>query len=539
MSTPKIKKLFLQNKTSYKIQTKKSNNLSMNKKLYIKGPWTNKENEILIDWINKNGPRHWTKCSHFIKGRTAKQCREHWNNSLNTEIIKGNWSPEEDLLIMIFYKKCEGSWKKMIPIFKLRTENSIKNRFFSQLRKITSKFLKKGKNEYSTKYGLDTLLKYYEMGVAEAKKNFFENNSMDSKQLEEYITKIENLVKHKPKGQKYIDLDSLRGNKGVESNNSININKIIDINESEDEFNKELNKSSYSNAKKKKEKKIIFSNKRELINHDVIERNVDIRENINEEEEQKQKINKMVIKENEIEKISENIVNNLENIIFLNKKVISDINYNIYNNINNNLNNYIYYNNNFNNVYNINLINTKNNNLNVLNGINSNFNNYSLNNIMSNVIINNKYNNNYSNYFDKNNNNLFENIKENEYKEIINNSDNNQKQSAFSNQNILKLLNTYNLSHLIDNKNHYNYMNSGLIDINNCLNYRNIHFPTLTNNNLNFNEKKYNIPQFTQNNPNFNQKLFYLNNSNCSDVINMNKEIFPKTIQSQYQFNKL
>ena len=107
--------------------------------LLNKGPWTEKEDQLLIKWVQKHGPSNWTKCSEYMKGRSGKQCREHWNNSLNPDLLKGQWTSEEDLLIMIFYKKYGGSWKKIIPIFEKRTENSIKNRFFSQLRKLASK----------------------------------------------------------------------------------------------------------------------------------------------------------------------------------------------------------------------------------------------------------------------------------------------------------------------------------------------------------------------------------------------------------------
>ena len=103
MSTPK-KKIFLENKRSYSIRSKDSNCISNNKKqsksIISKGPWKSPENQLLIDWIKKNGPRNWTKCAELIKGRTGKQCREHWNNSLNSEIKKGDWSAEEDLLII-------------------------------------------------------------------------------------------------------------------------------------------------------------------------------------------------------------------------------------------------------------------------------------------------------------------------------------------------------------------------------------------------------------------------------------------------------
>ena len=40
---------------------------------------------------------------------------------------------------MYFYEKCNYSWKKLVLLFNGRTENSIKNRFFSELRKIATK----------------------------------------------------------------------------------------------------------------------------------------------------------------------------------------------------------------------------------------------------------------------------------------------------------------------------------------------------------------------------------------------------------------
>ena len=92
----------------------------------VKGPWTAQEDAKLFDWVKRQGPTKWTLCSEIIPGRSGKQCREHWNNSLNPEVKKGYWTSEEDFLIMFFYKKYNGSWKKIIPIFNKRTENSIK-----------------------------------------------------------------------------------------------------------------------------------------------------------------------------------------------------------------------------------------------------------------------------------------------------------------------------------------------------------------------------------------------------------------------------
>ena len=126
MSSSKKTKIFLNNKRiSSNSSTKDSNN-----KIQIlnKGPWSDKEDQLLRNWVNKHGAYNWTKCSEYIKGRSGKQCREHWNNSLDPELLKGQWTSEEDLLIMIFYEKYDGSWKKNIPIFKNRTKNTIKNK---------------------------------------------------------------------------------------------------------------------------------------------------------------------------------------------------------------------------------------------------------------------------------------------------------------------------------------------------------------------------------------------------------------------------
>ena len=117
----------------------------------VKGPWTPQEDAKLFEWVKTQGATKWTLCSETIPGRSGKQCREHWNNSLNPDVKKGLWNTEEDFLIMTFYKKYKGSWKKISPLFQQRTENSIKNRFFSQLRKIATLHIQSKEKKFSAK----------------------------------------------------------------------------------------------------------------------------------------------------------------------------------------------------------------------------------------------------------------------------------------------------------------------------------------------------------------------------------------------------
>ena len=256
MSSKTKPKIFLQKKRTLSIHSKNKNE---NEEVELKkGPWSEQEDQLLKKWVKMNGPYNWTKCSDFIKGRSGKQCREHWNNSLDPQLTKGQWTAEEDLLIMVFYKKYGGSWKRIIPIFEKRTENSIKNRFFSQLRKIASKYRQTGKKEYSTKFGLETLMKYWEKGKEQAEQKFFSEKTMNKKEFDEYVNKIDILVKNRKKGKKFIDLNILKNNGGRDANNYLELNEDKDEDEDEEEenINKKQNMETPKKRKKRGRKKI-------------------------------------------------------------------------------------------------------------------------------------------------------------------------------------------------------------------------------------------------------------------------------------------
>lgn len=104
----------------------------------VKGPWTAEEDQKLITWVQTEGPTKWAQCANFINGRSGKQCRERWFNNLNPNVKKGNWAKEEDELIFELYKRYGSSWSKIAKYIPGRTENAIKNRFYSTLRKLAS-----------------------------------------------------------------------------------------------------------------------------------------------------------------------------------------------------------------------------------------------------------------------------------------------------------------------------------------------------------------------------------------------------------------
>lgn len=102
----------------------------------VKGPWTVREDQKLREWIQHCGPNRWAQCSAHIPGRNGKQCRERWFNNLCPDLKKGDWTKEEDELIYTLYHEIGAHWAVIGGQIPGRTENSVKNRFYSNMRKL-------------------------------------------------------------------------------------------------------------------------------------------------------------------------------------------------------------------------------------------------------------------------------------------------------------------------------------------------------------------------------------------------------------------
>jgi len=260
----KIKKNLFQ-KSIYDKNQKSNKRNSRARQGLKKGQWSIKEDELLEQWIKENGPRKWNQCGRFIQGRSGKQCREHWNNCLNPELIKGEWTSEEDFLIMYFYEECNGSWKKIIPLFNGRTENSIKNRFYSQLRKIATKDLSIEERKECAKIKLEQLKKFLNEAICDAKKELLSHMKMNEEELKEYVNKMKVKIQKKNLEENENsevlstnlgELENIKNNNALENNvNEINflgkkrteseeLNNMLSSLENENE-NKNKNEQDY------------------------------------------------------------------------------------------------------------------------------------------------------------------------------------------------------------------------------------------------------------------------------------------------------
>ena len=77
-----------------------------------------------------------------IKNKSGKQCRERWINFLCPNINKGMWSEKEEKILFSTQLKIGNKWSELAKLLPGRSENDIKNHFYSKLRKYIRKICK-------------------------------------------------------------------------------------------------------------------------------------------------------------------------------------------------------------------------------------------------------------------------------------------------------------------------------------------------------------------------------------------------------------
>ena len=96
--------------------------------------WTGEEDNQLRKLVDEHGDPKWSFIASKMNGRRRKQCRDRWLNHLKPDIRRGEWTQEEERILVKGHRMLGTRWAAIAKRLPGRPENAIKNHWNISLR---------------------------------------------------------------------------------------------------------------------------------------------------------------------------------------------------------------------------------------------------------------------------------------------------------------------------------------------------------------------------------------------------------------------
>lgn len=92
-----------------------------------RGPWSQHEDQWLVNLVARNGPHNWVRISQEIGSRSPKQCRERYHQNLKPSLNHDPITADEGELIEKMVAEMGKRWAEIARRLKGRSDNAVKN----------------------------------------------------------------------------------------------------------------------------------------------------------------------------------------------------------------------------------------------------------------------------------------------------------------------------------------------------------------------------------------------------------------------------
>jgi hypothetical protein len=97
-------------------------------------PFEIQEDALIMRMMLGGGGHSWDSIARRLAGRTPRQCRERWTKYLSPSVRLDPWTEAEDRLLLEKVNEVRFAWSAIASAFNGRSDNDIKNRWYSHLK---------------------------------------------------------------------------------------------------------------------------------------------------------------------------------------------------------------------------------------------------------------------------------------------------------------------------------------------------------------------------------------------------------------------